>query len=251
MNLANAKKIAASLIAGLEACELVAYPDPGSKDGNPWTIGYGSTRGVVKGMTITKAEAKARLVEDLDTAVSRLRRRIGDVMDELTDHQCAALLSFVFNLGVDGAMAKATIWKRLKARAFDQVPLEMMKFVYNDGKKMQGLVNRRTAEIRVWSTEEPGSVPDNPSSAVTRATPTPPAPTDPVAPQKSATLITGALGVATTVPVAAKSVSEAIEPYKDASPIVGQMFAMIATIAAVAMILVLALTWLKKREARR
>ena len=116
MNIFNARRIAADLIAGLEACKLTSYPDPGSRDGTPWTIGYGSTRGVTKGMRITKAEAKRRLEIDLDDAVSKLRRAIGDVMDDLTNHQAAAMISFVFNLGIAGK----TIWKRLKARQFDQ-----------------------------------------------------------------------------------------------------------------------------------
>lgn len=49
-----------SHIKSFEGLRLKAYPDPGSKDGNPWTIGYGSTRGVKKGMVITEAEAEAR-----------------------------------------------------------------------------------------------------------------------------------------------------------------------------------------------
>lgn len=45
----------------------------------------------------------------------------------------------------------------VRARQFDQVPGELIKFVNAGGKKLQGLVNRRTDEIRVWSTDEPGS----------------------------------------------------------------------------------------------
>ncbi len=52
------------LIKSFEGLRLDAYPDPGT-GGDPWTIGYGTTRGVVPGMTITEAEAEELLVDDL------------------------------------------------------------------------------------------------------------------------------------------------------------------------------------------
>ena len=53
-----------ALIKAWEGCVLTAYPDPGSSDGLPWTIGYGFTTmpsgvPVQKGMTMTQAEADA------------------------------------------------------------------------------------------------------------------------------------------------------------------------------------------------
>ena len=51
-------------------------------------------------------------------------------------------MSFVFNLG---AGAKWTIWKVLKARRFDEVPPQLMRFVNAGGRVVKGLVNRRAA----------------------------------------------------------------------------------------------------------
>lgn len=237
---------AVELVSRWEGCKLTAYQD----GVNVWTIGYGSTRGVTPGMTITEAQAKEMLARDLEEARTRLYGvvKAAIIDDALTANQYAALLSFVFNVG---AGKNWTIWKRLNARQFDQVPVEMMKFVNAGGKKLNGLVNRRSDEVRVWSIDEPGSAKDNPPSSVTRSMLTPPTPADPVPPSRSATLLTGALGVTATVPVAAKQVTDAVEPYRDSSPLVGQAIAIIATVAALAAIITLALAWLKKREARR
>lgn len=239
---------AVGLTARWEGCVLVAYPDPAT-GGIPWTIGYGHINGVKPGDKITQGQALAYLQADLQDAVRKLYTVIKPAIieTELTENQWSALISFVHNLG---ANAKWTIWKRINAKQFDQVPGEMIQFVKANGQKMQGLVNRRTDEIRVWSLDEPGSVPEALPSGVTRSTPTPPVPSDPVAPAKSATIITGCLSACASVGVAAKTVTDTIMPFQYASPVVGQAVATIATIAAAAAVIVLVLSWLKKREAR-
>lgn len=241
-------KQAVAIVAKWEGFEPVAYLDV---VGVP-TIGYGTIKGVTKAdvgkRTITKAEAQRLLMEDMKEAAVDLRARIGGIIEELTDNQYAALISFAYNLGAKNP--SWTIWKRLKARQFDQVPGEMMKFVNAGGKKVQGLVNRRTDEVRLWSKDEPGSTHDTVPSHVTRSTPTPPTPADPVSPGKSGTIITAALSAVGAVPVAAQQVQSAVAPYADQSPIVGQMVAIIATLAAGSAIAVLALTWLQKKRMR-
>lgn len=236
--------IAVDFIAQHEGLRLVAYQD----SVGVWTIGYGHTHGVKDGDRITPTQAKAFLKADLETSASRIFARIGEVVGELTYHQYSALLSFVFNVGAD---PKWTIWKRLRARQFEQVPGELIKFVNAGGRKLRGLVNRRADEIKLWSTDEPGSLPSAPPSSETRVAVTPPTSSDPVPPQKSPAIITGAVTVVSTVPVAAKAVMDAVEPYKEASPWIGQVIALVATIAAGAAIALLVLNWLKKREARR
>jgi GH24 family phage-related lysozyme (muramidase) len=214
-----------------------------------WTIGYGHVaETVVVGLKISQALADRFLREDLETAASRLAGVVKDsIIAELTEHQYSALLSFVFNVGCGSGWQ---IWKLLNARQFDQVPAQLNRFVNAGGHKLQGLVNRRAAEVVLWSTDEPGSAPDAPSSAVTRAMPTPPTPTDAVPAHKSATILTGALGVASTLTVAVKSVSDALEPYKEAAPLLGQVIAGVAMLGAGAAVAVLALNWLKKRRER-
>ncbi|WP_091742923.1 lysozyme [Phenylobacterium immobile] len=234
---------AATFVAAHEGLRLEAYRDPAGV----WTIGYGHTEDVAADRRITRLEAEALLAQDLAVAASRLAARIGPVVGELTEGQYAALLSFVFNVGADPGW---TIWKRLRARQFDQVPLELMRFVNAGGRKLNGLVARRAEECKLWAREEPGSSAEAVSSGVTRAQATPPTAADPTPPQKSATVLTGAISAAAAAPVAAKAVTEAMAPYGAASPWVAQALAVVATVAALAATMVVVLTWLKAREAR-
>ena len=237
-------KTAVDFVALHEGVKLKAYKDSA---GIP-TLGVGHIEGVKMGDTCTKAQAMAWLAEDMKIAQRKLYGVLKpDVIDSLTANQWSALLSFVFNVG---AGAKWTIWKRLNARQYDTVPGELIKFVNAGGRKVQGLVNRRADEVKLWSTDEPGSTDRIVPSSVTREIDTPPTPADPIPAHKSATLMTGALGVMATVPVAAKQVTDAVEPYKDASPWIGQVVALVATIAAAAAVVVLVLNWMAKRQAR-
>ena len=134
-----------------EGLRLEAYPDPGSKDGNPWTIGYGHTSDafmkVYKGQKITQDQAEAALEYDLGEAEAIVLRL---VKVPLTDGQRGALTSFVFNVG-EGNFSKSTLLKRLNAGDYDAVPGQLAKWVKNDGKTMKGLVNRRAAEAGLWA----------------------------------------------------------------------------------------------------
>lgn len=233
---------AVDFVAAHEGFRAKAYRDVA----DVWTIGYGHA-GATEGQTITKAEARDLLLSDLQTARTRLYARIGAVVEDLTDNQYAALLSFVFNLG---AGATWTIWKRLKARQFDQVPLEMMKFVNAGGKKVQGLVNRRADEVKLWSLGEPGSTVAHVPSTVTRATPTPPTPADPVSPSRSAAIITSAAAAVTAAPPMVNQVIAAVQPYAAHSEVVQRMLGGLAVIGAVLAIAGLALMWSHKRRAR-
>lgn len=114
------------------------------------TIGYGSTGAHVRpGMSITENEAEALLRDDLDRferAVDRL------VKVPLTDNQFAALVAFAFNVGEGkGGFATSTLLKKLNAGDYDAVPRELMKWVSSKGERLQGLVNRRSAEAGLWA----------------------------------------------------------------------------------------------------
>ncbi len=240
----NIPKTAVDFIAAHEGVKLSAYLD----SANVPTIGYGHINGVKMGDVCTKAQALDWLSSDLQTTRRKLYGVVkSDIIDLLTENQWSALLSFVFNLGAGPAWK---IWKLLNAKQFDQVPGELIKFVNAGGQKVQGLVNRRADEVKLWSTDEPGSTTQVISSGVTRATATPPTVTDPVPPQKSATIYTAGISAAGGVAVAAKQISDTIAPYQAASPWIGQAVAVIATLAAGAAVAVLVLNWLRKRSER-
>lgn len=156
-------------IKQLEGFRIEAYPDPGSSDGTPWTIGYGQTRldgrAVRPGDTITKPEASAWLEREL--------RRVSAVVDRLvevplTDNQHGALVSFTYNISGDD-FADSTLLRKLNAGNYDAVPAQFSRWKYNDGKVMEGLINRRASEAGLWARGSFAS-----SSTVTAAPPKPP-----------------------------------------------------------------------------
>ena len=77
------------LIKSFESCRLTAYQD----SVGVWTIGYGHTNGVYKGMTITQAQADAFLREDLKTAENTVNSK---VTYPITQNMFDALVSFTF-----------------------------------------------------------------------------------------------------------------------------------------------------------
>lgn len=237
--------LAIDFVSRWEGCRLVAYRDVAGV----LTVGYGHTGAdVVKGQAITRTRARALLKADLEFAALRLRERIGEaVVDVLTPSQYAALLSFVFNLG---AGAKWTIWKVLKARRFDEVPPQLMRFVNAGGRVVKGLVGRRAAEAALWHAGEAADAAnDAPPSSATRATPTPPTPADskPLAQSKSFAA-SAAAGVATAA-VAVGELSKAVSPYAAQSQIVERAVSALAVVAAVLAVAALVFVWLKRRGA--
>lgn len=140
-----------SLVKQWEGFQPNAYPDPGSVDGNPWTIGYGTTRiagkPIKKGQQITEGEASRLLMIELDRIAAIVERLI---KVSLTDNQFGALVSFTYNVG-DDAFAKSTLLKKLNAGDYAGVPAQLARWNKNDGKVMPGLTNRRAAEAGLWA----------------------------------------------------------------------------------------------------
>jgi lysozyme len=63
----------------------------------------------------------------------------------LNNGQFDALVSFNFNLG-GGALQRSTLRRKVNREEHDDVPAELMKWVWAGGKKLRGLVRRREAE---------------------------------------------------------------------------------------------------------
>lgn len=135
-----------------EGLRLEAYPDPGSKDGKPVTIGYGTTRingkAIDLGTKITRQQAEAYLKEDIEKFADGV---LGLIKVRLTTNQFGALVSFAYNIGL-GAFQKSTLLRKLNLGDLASVPSEMRRWNKNDGKVMQGLINRREKEIALWNT---------------------------------------------------------------------------------------------------
>jgi lysozyme len=134
-----------------ESCKLTAYPDPGSRDGKPWTIGWGHTGPeVVKGLVWTQGQADAQFLID----VARFEREVASLVKvPLTQGQFDALVLFAYNVGSDidadtiaEGLGDSTLLRKLNAGDYDGAALEFRKWNKNDGKVMRGLIRRRAAE---------------------------------------------------------------------------------------------------------
>lgn len=112
------------------------------------TIGYGHTGDDIQpGTELSEAQADALLRKDL----GKYEKAVEDTIKvALTDNQFGALVSFCYNLG-PAAFRKTNLVRKLNAGRYDDVPGELLKFVYSNGKRMQGLLNRRNAEIGLWN----------------------------------------------------------------------------------------------------
>jgi lysozyme len=127
-----------SLIKSFESLSLKAYKDPVGI----WTIGYGSTRDVKEGMTITQDEAEQRLLEDLKTAELGVS---SSVKVPLNENQFSALVSFTFNVGV-GNLSQSTLLSWLNKSDYYRAADCFLFWVYAKKIRLPGLVKRREAE---------------------------------------------------------------------------------------------------------
>lgn len=137
-----------TLIKNFEGLRLEAYLCPSGV----WTIGYGHTKGVKKGHKCTKEQASHYLRADVAWAEVAVRHL---VKVPLNQNQFDALVSFVFNIGT-GAFAKSTLLRVLNSGNYSGVPGQIRR--YNKGgsplKVLPGLVKRRDAEAKLWSSNE-------------------------------------------------------------------------------------------------
>lgn len=153
---------ALKLIKDYEGLVLTAYPDPGSKNGLPWTIGYGHTKGVKKGDKITVSQAEAFLVEDLKQSEAVIKKY---VTTHLNENQYGALVSFIHNIG-EKQFAKSSVLKYINQNRLDEVPGRMALYRMNDGKVMAGLVRRRASEGELWMTPVPYGIENSPNEEI-------------------------------------------------------------------------------------
>jgi len=129
-----------------EGCRLKAYPDPGSRDGKPWTIGWGSTGADIGPGTVwTQKQADARFEKDLEKYAAEVAKAIGSA--PTTQEQFDALTAFHYNTGKIGS---ATLTKKHVAGDHTGAAKEFAKWIFNDGKPMQGLKNRRADEAKLY-----------------------------------------------------------------------------------------------------
>ena len=131
-----------ALIKQFEGCRLIAY----QCSAGVWTIGYGHTVGVYKGMKITQKKAEAYLLQD----VAKLEKYINNpsyvpFTAQLNQNQFDALVSFAFNLG------QGNVKKLCTGRTMNQIPSAMQRYCRAAGKTLPGLQRRRKAEAALYN----------------------------------------------------------------------------------------------------
>ena len=130
------------LIMEFEGCRLTAY----QCSAGVWTIGYGHTAGVHKGMKITQAQADEYLKQD----VAKFEKYVNNpsyvpFTDKLNQNQFDALVSFAFNLG------QGNVKKLCTGRVLNQIPSAMQQYCKAAGKTLPGLQRRRKAEAALYN----------------------------------------------------------------------------------------------------
>lgn len=138
-----------SLIKSFEGLRLKAYKCPAGV----WTIGYGSTEGVKPGMTITREEAEQLLRQDIE----RFEKGVDDLVEvDINENQYSALVSLAYNIGL-GNFKKSTLLKLINKgnqNELEAVHSQFKRWVWAGSQILPGLVKRREAEFKLYSTPE-------------------------------------------------------------------------------------------------
>ena len=125
-----------NLIKQFEGVRLTAYKCPAGV----YTIGYGHTRGVQRGMRITEEEASAFLTADLRNSEKAVERY--DSTYHWKQNEFDALVSFTFNCGAANLRSLLRNGRRNRSQIAETLPL----YRKAGGKVLKGLERRRAAE---------------------------------------------------------------------------------------------------------
>lgn len=134
------------LLKSLEGLQLIGYLDSGGITTNGW----GHTgKDVKEGVTITINQAINNLTSDISPVVKAVNTL---VTVPLAQNQFDALVIFVYNIGI-GAFTTSTLLKLLNQKQYTEVPTQLIRWDKCKGSVVQGLINRRNAEIKLWNTK--------------------------------------------------------------------------------------------------
>lgn len=120
--------------------------------GGVYTIGYGHTKDVKPGDTCTREKAEEYLRLDVVEAEEAIEML---VEVPLTQNQFDALVSLVYNIG-SGNFYDSTIRKviNLKMSDIEEYRKAWMMWVKSRNKVLKGLVRRREAEFKLFSSND-------------------------------------------------------------------------------------------------
>lgn len=141
-----------NLIKSFEGLRLRAYQDAVGI----YTIGYGNItyengKKVQRGDVITRERADELFRYFADKFASNVD---ASITVPVTQNQFNALVSFAYNVGI-GAFRKSTLLKKLNKCTNDPtIRNEFLKWVNAGGRRLEGLVKRRTREAELYFKKE-------------------------------------------------------------------------------------------------
>jgi len=146
----SAAKQAAEVIKKFEGFEPAPYLCPA----NVPTIGYGTTiySDGTKVSMDDDAIDEEKATEELMNHIKKVEKQVNGVLDvKLKAHQKAALISFVYNVGI-GNFNKSTLLRKVNHCPDDQnIPDEFRRWTKGGGKVLRGLIRRREDEVNLWT----------------------------------------------------------------------------------------------------
>ena len=116
------------------------------------TIGYGATyyldgrKVKLSDPSISESDAD-KLLDKMLLKYEQAVERYAQV--PLTQNQFDALVSFCYNVGAEN-LRTSTLLKKLNAKDYAGAGEQFMKWIRGGGKVLQGLVNRRNAERKLF-----------------------------------------------------------------------------------------------------
>lgn len=129
-----------------------AYRSPGYN--GLWTIGYGCTVGVTKGMVWTEKQATAALMREIAKHETALNAKIKQMGIKLDQNQFDALISASYNLGIASKLITSVL---LLLQSGDEAGAARVFPKYNKagGIVRKGLVTRRAREAALFLKHTP------------------------------------------------------------------------------------------------
>lgn len=146
-----------NLIKRNEGCELTAYLDQ-IADPPVWTIGYGDTLGIHEGMTITAAEAEARLV-------ARLAREFEPAVNAVLEGsptsqpQFDAMISLSWNIGSGAFTERCSVPRYHRLSNYARAADAFLLWNQAGGQTRSGLTRRRNEERSLYLSVLPAPAP--------------------------------------------------------------------------------------------
>lgn len=111
-----------------------------------WTIGYGTTTGVKKGMIVNQNQAFKLLQDDS----SKLERLINKLGVDFTQNQFDAIGLFCYNCGFQ-VFRSSTLFKVIKGNRYDpRIKKLWLQWKYSKGKVLRGIERRREVEVNLY-----------------------------------------------------------------------------------------------------